>query len=274
MQKEYCIDEVIQKLTSIINDSKHTGSRVGYFAALYRQVTITVKQRIDEGKYFDDNKRMERFDVIFANRYLTAIEQLSNGSRPTASWDYAFNASEEWWPIVLQHLLFGINAHIGLDLGIAAVQTAGPENLPAMSEDFSRINDLLADLVRSIREKLAIIWPPLGFFNSYLGDVQTGFINFSMVRARNSAWDFAKELASKDENEQLQAILRRDAEVVQISQTIRHPNFLLELVTKSIRVGERGTTSEIIETLEREAAIWSARLEKGELIQVLPGRLI
>lgn len=134
--------------------------RLGYFAALYREVTIAVKQKIDDGNYFDDNARMEKFDVIFAGRYLDAFDQMQGGVKPTRLWDYAFQVSQQWWPITLQHLLPGVNAHIGLDLGIAAVETAGVNGLPSLYNDFIQINNLLADLVGQVKAELASVWPP------------------------------------------------------------------------------------------------------------------
>ena len=40
--------------------------RVGYFAALYRQVTVEVRSAIHSG-LFDDGPRMDRFDTLFGN---------------------------------------------------------------------------------------------------------------------------------------------------------------------------------------------------------------
>jgi len=46
----------------------------------------------------------------------------NTGQTPTESWVKAFDATEFWWLIVLQHLLMDMNAHINLDLGIAAAE--------------------------------------------------------------------------------------------------------------------------------------------------------
>ena len=76
------IDEVIARLTDIIDISRQEPGRMGYFAALYRKVTINVKQGILNGR-FEDGARMERLDVNFANRYLEAYELHRKGeSRP------------------------------------------------------------------------------------------------------------------------------------------------------------------------------------------------
>ena len=98
------IDQVIQQLDDIIGRTKRDKSRLGYFAALYRKVTIKVKAGISED-FFEDGERMERLDVIFANRYLEAFEQNQKNIPPTRSWQLAFETAKCWWPIVLQHLL-------------------------------------------------------------------------------------------------------------------------------------------------------------------------
>lgn len=165
MPEAQTIDEVIQRLTRIVEDAKAKELRLGYFAVLYREVTISVKDHIEKGGYFDDNARMEKFDVNFANRYLTAYDQMQSGLKPTRCWDFAFQVTQQWWPITLQHLLLGINAHINLDLGIAALETVGPQGLPPLRGDFDRINALLADLVGDVEEKLAAVWPPLRWLN-------------------------------------------------------------------------------------------------------------
>lgn len=272
MPQAKTIDEVIAQLTRIIEESKAKSSRIGYFAALYREVTIAVKRRIDEGGYFQDNARMERFDIIFANRYLAAVAQLQAGEQPRQVWDFAFKATEEWWPITLQHLLLGVNAHIGLDLGIAALETDGPPGLPALEEDFNKINDLLADLVENVKDKLATVWPPLRWLNRHLGDAQNAIINFSMTKARDSAWDFANELAALGPDHMEPAIARRDARMLEISHVVRYPGPYFEIVTKLIRLGEQGSVADIIRILEAEGGEWRAALALHRQILHLPRR--
>lgn len=244
------IDEVIERLTEIIEQSKSDQSRLGYFAALYRKVTCRVKECIDKGDYFDCNERMEKLDVIFANRYLTAFDQMQSGGDPTRCWDFAFDATGQHWPIVLQHLLLGINAHINLDLGIAAVETVGNEGLPDLHDDFNKINDLLFELVGGVKEELAWVWQPLRWLNRHLGDVEDSIINFSMTAARDAAWDFAQKLGPLNDSERTAAIEKRDGEVVLLAHGIRYPGIVLGGITKAVRLGECGTVAEIITILE------------------------
>jgi len=83
---------------------------------------------------------MEWLDIISVNRYIHACYQYQTGQMPAQSWVRAFNETEHWWPIVLQHLLIGMNAHINLDLGIAAAETMPAGELADLKGDFDKIN--------------------------------------------------------------------------------------------------------------------------------------
>ena len=243
------IDEVIAQLTAIIEWSKQNNSRIGYFAALYRKVTIQVKKGIADN-FFDDGPRMERLDIIFANRYIHACYQYQTGQIPTQSWVRAFNETEHWWPIVLQHLLMGMNAHINLDLGIAAAETMPTGELAGLKGDFDKINGVLAGLVGDVQKELAEIWPMLGLLNSALGSVEKVIINFSMEKARDAAWSFAEKLSPLSEEQRQQAIIDKDEMIALFSNVISHPGLYGTLITGIIRLGERGNTRQRIEILE------------------------
>jgi len=244
------IDQVIELLAEIVDWSRSSGSRRGYFATLYRKVTVNVEAKIAQGNVFDDNERLERLDVIFANRYLNAFHHYRNDQRPTQSWTYAFRESKRWWPIVLQHLLLGMNAHINLDLGIAAARTAPGKELPKLHDDFNRINSVLASLVDEVHGDLAAIWPALRIMNRYLIG-EKAIINFSMEKARDQAWSVAERLAPPREAEQGEAIAQLDHEVAKFARVIRSPGVLIGTATKMVRLGERGTVPQIIDILAK-----------------------
>lgn len=122
------IREVIQILDIIIADCKQKQSRLGYFATLYQLMTKAVAAGMDKG-IFENNARMEQLDVVFANRYLQAYFDYSNQLPVTTSWQTAFDAAGRNDLIVVQHLLLGINAHINLDLGIAAADICTVDNI-------------------------------------------------------------------------------------------------------------------------------------------------
>lgn len=248
-EESLSIEEVIGRLAQIVVQTKAENSPLGYFAALYRKVTQQVKSDIDDGR-FEDNARMERLDVIFANRYLDAYDAFRAGRAPTRAWAFSFAAAQQWWPIVLQHLLLGMNAHINLDLGIAAARAAPGDRLAGLRGDFNRINSVLAGLVGEVQGELARIWPMLGFLDRALGSADEILINFSMEKARDAAWDVACQLAPLDQEDQEREIPLIDEQVTAFGRVIRHPGMAGGWVTRMVRVGERGTVASRIALLE------------------------
>ena len=79
-------------LAVIVADTKKRRDPLGYFAALYRQVTLGVKNGIEQGT-FDDGPRMTKFDAAFANAYFTAYDQYRKHERPSRVWQSAFDSA-------------------------------------------------------------------------------------------------------------------------------------------------------------------------------------
>ena len=116
------LDEVVEAIGSIIDWSISASSRLGYFAALYKRITIAVGVALDQVA-FEDGPRMERFDVAFSVRYFDALNGYFHPGqfpKPTRSWQVTLDAAHRSEPTIVQHMLAGVNAHIALDLGIVA----------------------------------------------------------------------------------------------------------------------------------------------------------
>jgi hypothetical protein len=239
------IDEVIESLTRIIDWAGVSHSRLGYFASLYRKVTVQVRDHIENGK-FENVERMERFDVIFANRYFQALIDLRTGRAPAQVWTYAFESADSYWPIVLQHLLLGMNAHINLDLGIAAAETMKGQQLSDLQKDFNKINDILAGLVGEVQTELAKIWMTLRLFTGALGSVDDALIRFSMNKARDEAWQTAERFWNLPETEWPSAIRAQDVRMVPLAGLIRQPGLLLGTVTRIVRLGEVQDVAKVV----------------------------
>jgi hypothetical protein len=240
------IDEVIDRLTTLVDWAREAHSRLGYFAALYRKVTKQVREDIHRGR-FDDAERMERFDVIFANRYLQALIDVRKGHPPSQVWAFSFQHSESYWPIVLQHLLLGMNAHINLDLGIAAAQTMRGRSLEALQDDFNKINAVLASLVDDVQKALAEVWLTLRLFNATLGSIEAAVIGFSMDKARNEAWESAERLWRTPDTEWPSAIREQDQKMMSVAKLVYRPGMLLGTVTHVVRLGEVQDVARVID---------------------------
>ncbi|UPM54819.1 DUF5995 family protein [Gottfriedia acidiceleris] len=222
------IDEVIEQLDEIISMSNKTKSKLGYFASLYRMVTIKVKEGILNNQ-FEDGVRMESLDVNFANFYLKALKNYLNGESASLSWQLAFRQAENRQSILLQHLLLGINAHINLDLGVAAAKVCQGSDILSLYNDFMKINSILASLVDEVRDDMDRISPWIGFLDHIDSKASKAIINFSLEKSRNYAWNFAKKLAAADEGECEGLIKVHDSEVASIGNMVARPrNWMLK----------------------------------------------
>ena len=243
------IDEVVQIIGGIISDTKKNENPLGYFAALYHRVTIVVKNKLGTG-YFDDDTRMEKLDVIFANRYIKAYFDYEKKEVVTNSWKTTFELAKNHDLIVLQHLLLGMNAHINLDLGIAAAEISTPQNINSLENDFNRINEILSSLVNEVQENLSNIWPILKWLLKRVNGADDLIVDFSMKIARNGAWQFAKEFVTTDTLQRPQAIAHRDYDILKVAGYITNQNFFIRFLFKLIRCTELGSVSDKIESLE------------------------
>src|SRR3954453_6871969 len=223
------IDGVIARLDEMVRDCTARADRLGYFAALYLRVTRAVREGIHAGS-FDDGPRMERLDVIFANRYLAAYDTWRSGELPSGAWFRAFNAAQGDGYVVLQHLLAGMNAHINLDLGIAAARVAAGPALAGLQGDFDRINQLLASLTPVVEQELDEVAHGLAELTRLAPRLELRMVGFSMEKARTAAWAFAQELAPLRHLPQVARMFRRDAEVGLIADAVLNDGLVIRLI--------------------------------------------
>jgi len=244
------IEEVIQTLDGIIKTSKETENPLGYFAALYQKVTITIKDKLGTD-YFDDDARMEKLDVVFANRYITAYSDYQENKTISESWKVAFEAAKNERYIVLQHLLFGMNAHINLDLGIAAAEITNPSTISALESDFNKINEVLGELTNEVQEDLAKIWPKLLWILKFFKKTDDYLVNFGINIARESAWKFANEVVVVNGEKRKLLIEEKDKKVEGFVRFLEGKGWIERMIFKVIRKREIGTIREKIEALEK-----------------------
>ncbi|MGU3647065.1 DUF5995 family protein [Microbacterium sp. C23T] len=158
------------------------------FADVYREVTALVGRRVVDDTFADPDF-IEHLDVIFANLFLDVPRDIAAGRDVSKAWaPLVERRSKRLFP--LQFALAGMNAHINHDLAVAVVHTCrklkrSPDS-GSIHADFVKINKVLAERVRPIRQKfldedVVKYGAPL----SPLADLVT---NFSMEKARDAAW--------------------------------------------------------------------------------------
>lgn len=231
------IREVIQKMDEIVDLCRREQLKAGYFAVLYRFVTIRIKEGIERGE-FDDNERMEKLDTIFAQRFFDAFDAYYNNSGQdiTHSWNCSFDAAEKSHYVIMQHMLLGINAHINLDLGIAAAETMEGHDLDEIQNDYNKINAVLASLVDSVKSNISRVSLFFGPLIKLTRGRDEMFVNFSIVTARDGAWRFAHRY-SRAGDRQL-AIKNRDAKIAELAGCLTETGPWLTFLLRVIRLGE------------------------------------
>lgn len=243
------IDEVLAILSGMIADCAGRRDPLGYFPALYRQVTLRVQAGIAQG-FFDDGPRMDRFDALFANRYFAAYDAFTSGGTPTKSWQVAFQATRSGQTIILQDLLVGINAHINLDLGVVAGETFQGAALQGFHADFDRINQILAALVPPVEAVVARFSPLLGVLERLGGKDALEVLNFSMDAARDDAWLHAELLAHQPPAMWPLTVQALDRKAAFLGRLVAQPGGLVGRAVDLIRETESRDVAAVIAALD------------------------
>lgn len=224
---------------------------MGYFAVLYKLMTEAVQTGIKKN-VFEDGRRMELLDVIFANRYLDAWYAYINRQPCTNAWCQVFDASQNSQLILLQHLILGINSHINLDLGIAAAESSSRDSIKDLENDFTKINDIITDLSEQIQEALCRVWFPLRLINKITRNREDAVINFSIKIARQTSWANAMALSQLDGQAKNSFIGLIDTSVVAVARRITNPGFYTSLLLKPVRMTENKDIAANIRLLQNE----------------------
>lgn len=242
------IDQVIALLERIVADAADTGAAHGLFAALYLKMTRGVRQGMAQGR-FDDAERMGRFDTLFANRYLEALVQQRAGQPTTKAWRAAFEVADHDDVISLQHLLLGVNAHINLDLAIAAAQTS-PGEILALENDFEQINGIVGETLDQAQGVLGQFNRGLWWVDVIGGDRDEWLGTFSIAKMRAHAWDNAQELAAVDPSQWSGRVRHMDRTAAFLGRNLAHPPMPIRPVVQVLCMFERGQRGDIVRGLD------------------------
>jgi Family of unknown function (DUF5995) len=189
------IDDVLRNLDQVIEWSIRAQDCIGYFAVMYKRVTLAVRAAIDEGQ-FDDGPMMEHFDAAFAQHYFDALNGYFypgeyNGL--TLSWEVAFIGHQDAQATMVQQMMSALNAHICFDLGVATAARAG-NALQKFEHDFNVINAVIATQIPGMLDVVQQLSPELRRIRRVIPD-EVGLIKRVVMKMRNAAWLFAIDMA-------------------------------------------------------------------------------
>jgi hypothetical protein len=145
-QPEPPIAAVVARMRELLDRLPARLSHERVFLSTYRRTTEAVAEAV-EGPFFEDPGWVERWDVAFAELYLSALDlELADGGGVPRPWKLAFAAPPDLPP--LRHVLLGINAHVNYDL---------PQALLAVIDDDEFTDPVLMDARRRDHERIDAI---------------------------------------------------------------------------------------------------------------------
>lgn len=249
---------VIDNLGDIVSRARVDHSEIGIFPAMYRSVTIAIDSGISQG-HFDDPAMIERLAVVFADRYLDAHRAWSIGDVPTESWRVTFEATTDGKRrSAAQHLLAGMNAHINLDLGIAAWEVSSDD--PAcLHDDFNRVNDILFDRLDANQEALGSVSRRMTMLDRLAGRLDERAIGMAVAEARDRAWDLTESLAAAHADTDT-LITDRDHATAAIGSAILGDTFAIRIASSFVARTEGRTVVDVIDAFVASTPAYKERL--------------
>ncbi len=249
IKKTENISEVLRTLDNIIDKCYESNSHLGYFPALYRNVTARIQRGIED-EIFQDNPRMDKFDTLFANKYFVALLAYWDNKPCSSSWRFAFEAPQSL--TIIQHLMLGMNAHINFDLGLSASEVMEGKDVNDLKSDFETINNILVSMIQSNQEKIDNLSPWFRWLDDFFGTKDECFAEFSLVAARKFAWNWAQESWELSGERKDQKVMECDKTVKNLGCLISKPGLLSRIFLKLAKFREEKDPKKII-TAFREA---------------------
>jgi Family of unknown function (DUF5995) len=192
------IDDLIARMAALLEPLEAAGDKRQYFHATYLRTTIAVAEEISRGG-FADAAWVERWDVVFADLYLDALEVNTAGRKPSQPWSIAFGAPAGLPP--LRHVLLGMNAHINYDLPQALVAVISDEQfddaalLAYREADHRAIDEVLASRVAAEDDELTNLSGPAPLLDRLLRPASRVGTQRFLREAREKVWANATVLS-------------------------------------------------------------------------------
>ncbi|MEM7038997.1 MAG: DUF5995 family protein [Bacteroidota bacterium] len=249
------IDEVVERLQVMYDELREAGSAYGFFPALYLLVTEAIRAGV-RNERFEDNPRMEKLDVIFANRYFEAWHIFQEGGTPAPAW--ALNFERCGRPnkyLIIQMLLLGINAHVNVDLGIAAAEVAPGKAYASLENDFNTINDVLGALIDDVKKDMGRFSPRIGWVLRWLGGREEKLLSFSLVKARDQAWKFGADLAQAKREDWPGIIDKKNERIVKLGKAVAYPSIFGKLLMVFVKWSETKEFGPVLEAIRTDYSV-------------------
>jgi hypothetical protein len=200
LEEPRTLDDSLRGIDQVVDWAIKADSHIGYFAALYKRITLAIQGAINEG-VFDDGDRIDQLGIVFSQRYFNSLNAFfypDECQGLTLPWGVSFVGDQSHTAIMLQHMMAGLNAHIVFDLGLATVAVAG-NSLDKLENDFDRVNALLCSQIPGILDVVEQRSPDLRWIRRLIPD-EVGLLQRALTKLRRGAWLFAIYMAMHPQN--------------------------------------------------------------------------
>ena len=148
---------------------------------------------------FEDPAFISRLDVVFADLYFAAVDDLDAGRKPGRAWAPLFEARAKRGIASLQFAIAGMNAHINYDLVLALITTTkefgcGLDRGTSQHRDFVAVDRILQRVQDEIKDRFTT--GKVRDIDRAGGVVDDLLASWSVSRARDNAWTQAQILSA------------------------------------------------------------------------------
>jgi hypothetical protein len=250
IQQPQSINEVLAKLKGLIDQYSEEQNPLGYFAALYYNVTYQIAQAIAKGTVFIHNHQLEQLDIVFAQRYFDAMDAFSNGGTATPPWQTIFTVIRSEKKLALdQYVIPSAIVHIHFDLCLAINDTIRTEDLPAFEADFYALNNTITGLVIPFNNAVGNIWKPFHLLLKLFGHEIVTLEDAVLVISRKQSWKKTIQLAQASTHQQMDLILALENDTILMEKKLLSPSWLLSIFFKWVAATENGSVADKIKNI-------------------------
>lgn len=193
------IDGLVARMRTDLTRMNATGDARRFFHATYLRTTEAVGAEIERGG-FADAAWLGRWDIVFADLYLDALDADLRGDAVARPWRVAFDAARDRPDMApLRHVLLGINAHINFDLPqalVAVISTAefdDPGVLARREADHRHLDEVLQARVSAEDAELGAV-SKVTLVDRLLRPANRAATRRFLAEARDKVWQNATAL--------------------------------------------------------------------------------
>jgi hypothetical protein len=172
------------------------------FNELYLAVTHAVAKESVTAS-FEDAAFISRLDVVFADLYFAAVDDVAAGKPPSRAWAPLFEARAKPGIAPLQFAIAGMNAHINHDLVLALVSTTkemgfGMDRDTPEHRSYTSVDAILERVQDEIKDRFTT--GIIKDIDKAGGRVDDMVASWSVSAARDNAWTQAQILDALGSN--------------------------------------------------------------------------